>query len=175
MKRFYDLVQRRRSHRKFTETTVSDGDVRCVLRAALMSPSSKSRRSWQFVVVRNAVTIRSLALAKTSGSDFLRDAPIAIVVVGDVSGNDCWVEDCSIAAVAMQYQAEELGLGSCWVQLHGRGLDDGTTSDTVVRNLLGIPEGWEVLCVIALGHPADERKPQSEERLKWGNVHEERW
>ena len=175
MSRFQDLVQRRRSHRKFTDELVSDADVRCVLRAALMSPSSKSRRSWQFVVVRDTETISRLASAKPSGSDFLRNVPVAIVVVGDSSDNDCWVEDCSIASVAMQYQAEDIGLGSCWVQLRGRGFEDGTTSDMVVRNLLGIPEGREVPCVIALGHPSDERKPQSEERLKWDNVHTERW
>ena len=28
-----------------------------------------------------------------------------------------------------------------------------------------------VLCVVAFGHKADERKPQNEDRLKWENVH----
>jgi len=37
-------------------------------------------------------------------------------VLGDPMQNDCWVEDGSIAAISMQYQAEALGLGSCWVQ-----------------------------------------------------------
>ena len=45
------------------------------------------------------------------GSQFLKDAPLAIVVLGDPMQNDCWVEDGSIAAISMQYQAEELGLG----------------------------------------------------------------
>jgi len=71
----------------------------------------------------------------------------------------------------MQYQAEELGLGSCWVQMRGRGLSDGTTADTVIRGILDIPENFSVLGVIAVGHKADERKPQNEDKLKWENVH----
>ena len=71
----------------------------------------------------------------------------------------------------MQYQAEELGLGSCWVQMRDRGLSDGTSADEVLRGILDIPEEMCVLCVLAVGHKAEERKPQDEEKLKWENVH----
>ena len=94
-----------------------------------------------------------------------------IVVLGDPMQNDCWVEDGSIAAISMQYQAEELGLGSCWIQMRGRGLDDGTSADTVIRGVLDIPDNLNCLCIIAVGHWTDERKPQAEDRLKWENVH----
>ena len=170
MKSFKDLVQRRRSHRKFTDELVDGEHVQLILRAALMSPTSKSGRSWQFVVVDDKTILERLADAKSMGSQFLKDAPLAIVVAGDSTINDCWIEDCSIAAISMQYQAEELGLGSCWVQMRGRGLADGTSADTVIRGLLGLPENISVLCVIAIGHPSDERKPQNEDRLKWENV-----
>jgi nitroreductase len=105
------------------------------------------------------------------GSQFLKDAPLAIVVLGDPVQNDCWVEDGSIAAISMQYQAEDLGLGSCWIQMRGRGLSDGTTADTVIRGVLGIPDNFNVLCILAIGHKADKRKPQNEDKLKWENVH----
>lgn len=170
MKSFKDLVQQRRSHRKFTDELVDGEHVRLILRAALMSPTSKSGRSWQFVVVDDKTILERLADAKSMGSQFLKDAPLAIVVAGDSTINDCWIEDCSIAAISMQYQAEELGLGSCWVQMRGRGLADGTSADTVIHGLLGLPENISVLCVIAIGHPSDERKPQNEDRLKWENV-----
>jgi len=170
MKSFKDLVQQRRSHRKFTDELVDGEHVQLILRAALMSPTSKSGRSWQFVVVDDKTILERLADAKSMGSQFLKDAPLAIVVAGDSTINDCWIEDCSIAAISMQYQAEELGLGSCWVQMRGRGLADGTSADTVIRGLLGLPENISVLCVIAIGHPSDERKPQNEDRLKWENV-----
>lgn len=105
------------------------------------------------------------------GSQFMKGAPLAIVVIGDPQQNDCWVEDGSIAAISMQLQAEELGLGTCWVQMRGRGLSDGTSAGNIIRGILGMPDNYDVLCVLAVGHKADERKPQNEERLKWENVH----
>lgn len=168
---FKDLAQMRRSHRKFTEQEIDAEDVHLILRAALMSPTSKGQRAWQFVVVDNKTDIEKIADAKDLGSQFLQGAPLAIVVLGDPVQNDCWVEDGSIAAISMQYQAEELGLGSCWIQMRGRGLSDGTSADTVIRGVLNIPENLSVLCIVAFGHWTDERKPQNEDRLKWESVH----
>ena len=172
---FKDLVQLRRSHRKFTNEDIDAEDLRLILRAGLMSPTSKGQRAWQFVVVEDKTDIEKIADAKDLGSQFLKDAPVAIVVLGDPVQNDCWVEDGSIAAISMQYQAEDLGLGTCWIQMRGRGLSDGTTADTVIRGVLDIPENLNVLCVLAIGHKADERKPQNEDKLKWENVHADKF
>lgn len=171
MTAFKDLAQMRRSHRKFTEQEIDSEDVRLILRAALMSPTSKGQRAWHFVVVEDKMDLEKLSDAKEMGGSFLKDTPLCIVVLGDPLQNDCWIEDCSIAAISMQYQAEELGLGSCWVQMRGRGLSDGTSADVVIRGILDIPENLSVLCVIGIGHKADERKPQNEDKLKWENVH----
>ncbi|WP_455537352.1 nitroreductase family protein [Prevotella koreensis] len=171
MSNFNTLAQLRRSHRKFTEEEISAEDVRLILRAALMSPTSKGRRDWQFVVVDDKIDIEKIADAKSNGSLFVKDAPLVVVVLGDPLANDCWVEDASIAAISMQYQAEDLGLGSCWVQMRGRGLSDGTSADVVIRGILDIPENLSCLCVLAFGHKTDDRKPQNEDRLKWENVH----
>ena len=168
---FKDLVQLRRSHRKFTTEEMNPDDLKTILRAALMSPTSKSQRAWQFIVVDDPAAIEKLADAKDMGSQFLKGAPLAIVVLGDPVQNDCWVEDGSIAAISMQYQAEELGYGTCWIQMRGRRLADGTTADTVIRGILNIPDNMYTLCVLALGCKAEERKPQNEEKLKWENVH----
>jgi hypothetical protein len=168
---FKDLVQQRRSHRKFTAEEIDGEDVKMILRAGLMSPTSKGQRAWQFVVVDNKAELEKLSDAKDLGGAFIKDAAMAIVVLGDPMQNDCWVEDGSIAAITMQYQAEELGIGSCWVQMRGRGLSDGTTADMVIQGVLGIPENLSCLCVLALGRKADERKLQNEDKLKWENVH----
>ena len=168
---FRNLVQTRRSHRKFTGEEIDADELRLILRAALMSPTSKGQRKWQFIVVDDRSDIEKLSDAKDYGSQFLRNAPVAVVVCGVPVEDDCWIEDGAIAAVAMQYQAEELGLGSCWVQIRGRGLSDGTDAELVVRGILDIPDGVRVLCVIGFGHKADLRKPQDEDKLRWENVH----
>ncbi len=160
----------RRSHRQFTDEEISAEDVKLILRAALMSPTARGQRAWQFVVVDDKTDIEKLSDAKESGSQLIKGAPLAVAILGDPT-LDCWLEDCSIAAISMQYQAEDLGLGSCWVQMKGHALNDGTSSEDVVRGILNIPQNLEVLCVVAFGHKADERKPQNEDKLKWENVH----
>lgn len=168
---FKTLVQQRRSHRKFTDETINPDDVQVIMRAALMAPTSKSSRSWHFILVDDKLDLEKLADSKALGSAFLKDAPLAIVVTGQPLVNDCWIEDASIAAISIQYQAEELGYGSCWAQMDKRGLNDGTPANTVIQGILNIPEDQRVLCVIAIGRPADDRKPQNEDKLKWENVH----
>jgi nitroreductase len=148
---FKDLVQLRRSHRKFTAEEIDAEDVKLILRAGLMAPTSKGQRAWQFVVVDDKTDLEKLADAKDMGGQFLKDAPLAIVVLGDPMQNDCWVEDGSIAAISMQYQIEALGLGSCWIQMRGRGLGDGTSADTVIQGVLDIPENMSCLCILAVG------------------------
>lgn len=172
---FERLVQQRRSHRLFTNAEIPADDVQKIMRAVLMAPTSMGRRSWQFVVVENKNDLEKLAEAKDAGGKFLKQASLAIVVLGDDMENDCWIEDGSIAAVSMQYQAQELGLGSCWVQMRNRGLSDGTRAEDVVKGILGIPENFRVLCVVAFGYPSDELSPHDEETLRWENVHIGKW
>ena len=80
MTTFKELAQIRRSHRKFTQEEIDADDLKLILRAALMSPTSKSQRAWHFVVVDDKMNLEKLADAKNMGSKFLKDAPVAIVV-----------------------------------------------------------------------------------------------
>lgn len=169
---FKDLVQKRRSHRKFSEQEIDGEDVRLILRAALMAPTSKSTRAWHFIVVEDKDKLEKLSACKDMGGQFLAGAPLAIIVTGSEAENDCWIEDGAIAAISMQYQAEDLGLGSCWSQIRNRGLkEQGLSATQVIGGIVDLPEGHEVLCIVGIGHATDERKPQNDDRLKWENVH----
>ena len=64
---FKDLVQMRRSHRKFTDEEIDGDDVKMILRAGLMAPTSKSQRAWHFVVVDNKTDLEKLSDAKDMG------------------------------------------------------------------------------------------------------------
>lgn len=168
---FSELIKQRRSHRRFTDKEISGEDVSLILRAALMSPSSHNRRAWHFYVAEDKLTLEKLSDAKAAGAVFLKGAVLAIAVACDINEDDCWIEDGAIAAVTMQYQAEELGIGSCWAQMDKRGLNDGTMASEVVQGILDIPENQRVLCVIGFGYPESGLNPQDEDSLKWENVH----
>jgi nitroreductase len=49
----YQLLQKRRSYRKFTEQAVEQEKIDQILRNALMSPAGKSLNPWEFIVVTN--------------------------------------------------------------------------------------------------------------------------
>ncbi len=157
--------------RKFTPEELTQDEVVTLLKAALMAPSSHRSNSWQFVVVDDKKTLAGLAKCKDAGAAFVEDAPLAIVVLGDPTITDVWIEDASIASIMIQLQAEDLGLGSCWAQVRERSTADGRPAEDVVREILGIPEQLRVLCIIAIGHKGMERKPFNEEHLLWEKVH----
>lgn len=175
MDSFKELATLRRSHRKFTEETVSEEQQKLILRAGLMAPSSKGLHSYEFVIVSDKEKNKALSQCKAMGAELLAGAPLAIVVLGDPEVSDAWVEDASAAAMSMLYQVEDLGLGACWVQVRERKDKDGRDAEDNVRRLLGIPATMRVLCILAVGHKGSERKPQNEERLKWKKVHSEVW
>ena len=88
--------------------------------------------------------------------------------------SDVWIEDAAIASLMIQLQAEDMGLGSCWIQLRNRSLGEEATED-IVREMLGIPETMGILCAITIGHKDEERKPFDEEKMMWEKVHIEKW
>lgn len=172
---FHDLIVKRRSIRKYTNEPISADHVRLILEAALLSPTSKSGRAWQLVVVEDKQKLDQLSACKPAGAVSLRNCPLAVAVTVDSTRSEAWIEDASIAAYSMMLQAADLGLGSCWVQVHGRITTYGTPSDQYVQECLGIPEECPVLCVITFGYPAEERRLQDTEKLKWENVHLGQW
>ena len=171
MENFSELIKARRSMRKFTDEELTQEQVVALMKAALMSPTSKRSNAWQFVVVDDKEVLKKLSLCKEQASQFIADAALAIVVTADPLASDVWIEDASIASIIIQLQAEDLGLGSCWVQVRERFAATGMPSDEFVHGVLNIPLQLQVLSIIAIGHKGMERKPFSEENLQWEKVH----
>lgn len=168
---FKDLIQTRRSMRKFTDEQLSQDDVVALMRAALMSPSSKGCRAWEFILVDDKEMLQKLAHCKDKGGEFLEGAALAVVVLGNTEVSDVWIEDAAVASLMIQLQAEELGLGSCWVQIRNRFLVDGTPANVILHELLNIPDHLQAVSIIALGHKGMVRKPFDESRLLWERLH----
>lgn len=175
MESFAELMRLRRSMRKFTDERLSSEDVAQLLKSALMSPSSKGKHAWHFVVVDDREMLEKLSMCKAQGADFLSGAAMAIVVVGDPGESDVWIEDASVASTVLLYQAEDLGLGACWIQVRERYTAEGEPADNIVRFLLNIPEPLRVVSIVAVGHKGMERKPFNEDRLLWDKVHVDRF
>lgn len=163
-------LQKRRSIRKFKETGIEKEKVNKLVKAALLSPSSRNIRPWEFIVVEDKCLLEKLSHSKLHGSTLLKGAPLGIVVIANSDESDVWVEDTSIASIIIQLTAETLGLGSCWIQIRKRMHDNNISSEEYVRNELNIPEHYKVASIIALGYPDETKHPYTEDDLQYDKV-----
>jgi len=161
---FIELAKTRRSVRTFAQRPVEKEKIDTIIEAALRGPTARSKKIWEFVVVTDKDLLEKLAAAKPSGAGFIKDAAVAIVVCGDPAAR-LWIEDCSIAAVTMQYAACDLGLASCWASMRLNDYSDTQTSAQYLAGLLGLPAELMVECIIAIGYPGVETLPHRREDL----------
>lgn len=171
MSSFSDLISRRRSIRKFTDQPLSPDHVELILKAGLKSPSSKNAKPWHFIVIEDNEILEKLVSAKKGGCKFLADCALAIIVTADPLLSNVWIEDASIASIMMQLQAEDLGLGSCWIQIRDRYNANEISSEEYIKDLLDLPMQLQVLSIIAIGHKGQEKPPITDEDLEWEKVH----
>lgn len=146
-----DVMLKRRSTRTFTEKSVTKEELDKILQAALLAPTSRNRKPCNFMVVERKQTLEELSKSKDHGAGLLSGADKAIVVIGDTLISDTWIEDSSIALTYMHLMASELGLGSCWVQIHLRS-KEGQDSEKLVRDILKIDDHYGIVGILALGH-----------------------
>ncbi len=165
-----ELLRKRRSIRKFKKDRIAQAIIDDLKEAVLRSPSSRGIRPWKFFFVQDAEVIARLSRCKESSAAFLKDAPLAVVVCGDETASDVWIEDCSIAAIIIHLAAESMGLGSCWIQVRNRRHSAEVTSDDYVKSILDIGRPFRVLAIIAIGLPDEVKAGHSFESLDHGKV-----
>ncbi|WP_026840281.1 nitroreductase family protein [Citrifermentans bremense] len=170
-----DLLRKRRSIRKYTQEPVSPEALEALRETALRAPSSRGINPWEFIFVDDPFLLKQLAEAKQHGSQFVGGAPLAIVVCADSSKSDVWVEDCSIAAILLQFTALSLGLGSCWAQIRNRGRDANRSAEEYLQQLLGLPQQVKVECIIGIGHPDERKLPLAADKLQREKIRKNHW
>jgi nitroreductase len=168
MEDFLDVLYDRRSIREFTDEAVSDEQVEAMLKAAMAAPSARNLRPWHFVVVRKRKALDKLAKVHKYAY-MLEQASLAVVVCGDPEISEPhWVEDTCVATQNLLLAATALGLGGVWISLYPK-----KKHQKYARELLDIPEHMGVLCVVALGRPAERKKARTQYDPK--RVHHEEW
>lgn len=147
---FIDLARSRKTCRTFTEEPLTEEEMGLIMEAGRLAPSSRKLDDVRLVPVRDVSLIRRLALCKSSSTTPLETAQFAVIVAADPRVCDVWIEDASIATIMIQLEAEDLGLGSCWVQVRLRDSDSGTAEEFVIREA-GLDPEWKVLSIVAVG------------------------
>lgn len=168
---FKDLVLKRRSIRKFMDSPIKGEHVELILKAGLLAPSSKNAKPLEFLVVEDKEVLEKLATSKEHGSKPIANSKLAIVVMGNPIVSDVWIEDASIASIMMQLQAEDLNIGSCWIQIRERQTVNGHPSEDFIKDMLNIPMHLQILSIIVFGHKNQEKPPLDESKVEWERIH----
>ena len=165
-----DVMFKRRSSRKFTDEPITKDELDTILKAALLAPTSRNRKPCNFMVVERKETLEKLSKAKDHGGELLAGADKAIVVLADTLISDTWCEDSSIALTYMHLAATDIGLGSCWVQIHMR-KKDGVYAEEVVRDILKVDDHYRIAGILALGNIESQPEPHTVDDLDKSKVH----
>ena len=156
---FLEVIEKRRSVRKYSDKPVDKEILDAVVRVAQTAPSSRNSKSSAFMIVEDRDTLDALSLMRDYGSRLISGAQAAIVVMGDETKTDLWVDNCAISATFIQLAVTAMDLCSCWVHCNGRprlkAEPEGAKAEDYVRELLGIKEGFRPYCVIAIGYPEE--------------------
>lgn len=162
---FKELAFNRRSVRKFLDRKVEKEVIDRILDITFTSPSSKNLRTTRIAVVEDRELLEGIVGMRSSGTSFVKDAPMAFVVMGDAEATDMWDVNCCISATVLQFAAESQGLGSCWVQVKGRpnheDHPEGKTAEEYLYELMPQLKPYRIMCVVAAGYPESRPKPHT--------------
>lgn len=155
-----DALLKRRSIRKYLDKEVSDEIIEELLHAAMSGPSACNRRPWIFYVIKDQDKLNELRKASRFSN---MNAPLAIVVVGDLSRSlplqlkDFWIQDCSAATENILLRATDLGLGSLWCGIYPQ-----KRPVERVKEILGITNNDIPLNIIYIGYGDEEKESRDQ-------------
>lgn len=153
-----DLLKQRRSVRNFLDKPVEREKIIICLEAARLAPSASNSQPWSFLVVDDHALRDRLCRDAFSGpyliNSFGKKAPVILVVISEQSkfltriaavfrGTQFYLIDIGIVVEHFVLQAEELGLGTCWI---------GWFNEKAVKKTLSIPETKKVDILVAVGY-----------------------
>lgn len=173
------LMLRRRSIRKFLPGTVERQKIEACLEAARLAPSAENDQNWRFLVIDEPELKDRFCRNVFSGiygpTRFAAEAPVIVLILSTidkialragqrVQGIPYDALDIGIAGEHFVLQAEELGLGTCWI---------GWFNARAARRFFRISRRFKIVSLIALGYPAG-RPPRSRVRramdeIAWWN------
>lgn len=165
-----ELIKHRKSIRDFIDRPVEREKIMMCLEAARLAPSACNSQPWKFIVVDDNQLKNRLCDAAFSGiysfNSFSKTAPVVVAVVsekakflarigGTFRGTKYYLIDIGIAIEHFVLEAEDLGLGTCWL---------GWFNERRVKSILSIPQDKKVDILIALGYYDKEKGVKGHDR-----------
>lgn len=157
MNEFLEMIKSRRSIRKYLDRPIDKEILKKIVDTGRLAPSAKNIQPWEFILVVEKKTLKKISDFVTWGP-FIKDSAACVIICGNKNAKR-FVEDCCLAAENIMLSAKSFGIGSCYVAALGKNLDG-------VRELLNIPENYEIVCFIPLGYFEKNPEPYGKRDLK---------
>jgi nitroreductase len=152
-----EAIFARRSIRQYTDDPVDQHEVQTILEAGRWAPSGLNNQPWRFAVVRDP-KVRDEVANHTRYREVIRNAPVIIAVFIDNDASYDRTKDCQGIGACLQNMwlaAHALGLGGVW-------LGEILKNKERVGEILEAPATYELMAVLAIGHP--KHRQQKSER-----------
>lgn len=165
-----DLIISRRSIRKYSDKEISKENIELILKSAMYAPSAMNLQPWHFIVFDDKKVFEDLILA-IPHSEMIRSADKCILVCGDTEKekNESWlIQNCSASIQNILLAAHSLGIGSCWIAIHGMA--------QIIENVkkhFELPNNILPVALISLGYPAEE--VSAENRYDMNKIRFNKW
>jgi nitroreductase len=145
----WDALRARRNVRTYEDRAIPEADLNQILEAGWRAPSASNRQKWDFVVTTDKGQLEELGKV-WQGARHVPGAAACIVLVVPEPESERYkiIDQYDLGQVtyAMMVAAADLGIGSG---------HSSVGEQELARGIFGIPEGYEVSYLIALGYPAD--------------------
>jgi nitroreductase len=168
----WDAIRSRRNVRQYTDEPIDGEVLDRILEAGRRAPSSMNWQPWNFVVVTDRDQLAELAKV-WQGARHVPGSAATVAFVAQEPDDEMhhdWLQyDVGQATANMMITAADLGIGAG----HAACMDQEQA-----QRVLGFPDGFRCLYLMALGHPADRPlKPiQNPDRRPFDDVvHRGRW
>lgn len=160
-----DLIETilgRRSIRRYEVRPVENEKIEILIRCACAAPSAANSQPVHFLVVTERSDLDRMASLMEYGK-MLNNAPLAILVCGEVEKNDIsrlyWQQDASAAMENLLLAAHSLDLGAVWLGVH-----PNEEREKCLRPLFAISDNISILGIASIGYPAEEKESHGEIR-----------
>ena len=162
MSDFMEIIKKRRGIRRYQDQEIPKEDLNQVLEAIRWSPSWANTQCWEVIVIKDSAIKQKLQETLSTGNpatNAIGEAPVVIAFCGKLEHSgykkgqattkfgDWFMFDLGIATQSLCLAAHTLNLGTVIV---------GLFDQDKAKNVLKVPEGYEVVAFVPMGYPTQE-------------------